>query len=119
MWRRRHRTSATIFLILGALVLWAAPGSAVVTVAGSASAAPGAIHRIEASSPSPGHATKSGHPHKEGRVAVVASVIGIIAVIAFVVALGSISVRRRTRDGPPAWMRSPRDPPDRGRGLFG
>jgi hypothetical protein len=67
----------------------------------------------------PPAAGNSGHdrPHKEGPVAVVASVIGIIVVVAFIVGLGSISVRRRTRDRPPTGA-AQGGPPERERGLF-
>jgi hypothetical protein len=105
--------------LLAGLLLWVAPGSAVIAGTASATAAPGVVHRAEASSASPTHAHRHDHAKKEGTLAVVVSVIGIIAVVAAVVALGSISARRRTRDGPPAWMRSLRDPPDRGHGPFG
>jgi hypothetical protein len=105
--------------LLVALFLWVAPASAVIAVTGSATAGPGVAHRAESSSASPNHAHRHDHPKKEGTLAVVVSVIGIIAVVAAVVALGSISARRRTRDGPPAWMRSLRSPSDREHGPFG
>jgi hypothetical protein len=105
-------------LVLAALALFVAPGSAVVAAAGSVPAVPAAVYRAEASSSPPTHATRNGHVHKEGKLAVVASVIGVIAIVVGIVALGSVSARRRTRGGPPAWMRSPRDPRDGGRGLF-
>jgi hypothetical protein len=56
---------------------------------------------------------------KEGPVAVVLSFIGVIAVVVLIVALGSVSVRRRTRDspGPGGWRE--REPPDHRRGFFG
>jgi uncharacterized membrane protein YhaH (DUF805 family) len=57
--------------------------------------------------------------HKEGPLAIVLSFIGVIAVVVFVVAFGSVSVRRRTRDNPtPGWWRG-RGPPDHRNGLFG
>jgi hypothetical protein len=56
--------------------------------------------------------------HKEGPVAVVASVIGVIAVVVFIVGLGSLSVRRRTRDRPPPRGPDQGGPPGSGRGLF-
>jgi hypothetical protein len=62
------------------------------------------------------HATDVVHGHKEGPFAVAISVIGVIVVVVLIVTLGSISVRRRTRDGPPGGRR---EPPDRRRGLFG
>jgi len=63
-----------------------------------------------------GHANDVVHGHKEGPLAVAFSVLGVIVVVVLIVTLGSISVRRRTRDGPP---RRRREPPDRRRGLFG
>jgi amino acid transporter len=60
----------------------------------------------------------SGHQHKEGPVAVVASVLGIILVVVCVVGLGSLSVRRRTRDRPPGGGAAGGGPPGRQRGLF-
>jgi hypothetical protein len=51
-------------------------------------------------------------------VAVVASVIGIVVIVAFIVGLGSISVRRRTRDRPSAGGPAQGGPPGRERGLF-
>jgi hypothetical protein len=52
--------------------------------------------------------------HKEGPVAVVASVIGVIAVVVFIVGLGSLSVRRRTRDGHRLEARTRADLPEAG-----
>jgi len=63
-----------------------------------------------------GHANAVVHGHKEGPLAVAFSVIGVIVVVVLIVALGSISVRRRTRDGPRPGRR---EPPDRRGGLFG
>ena len=63
-----------------------------------------------------GQTHTGGHGHKEGPLAVALSVIGIIVVVVTIVALGSLSVRRRTRDGPPS---GPRDPRDRPPGFFG
>ena len=72
--------------------------------------------RVEASAP----AHDSGHvrEHKEGPVAVVASVIGIIVVVVCIAGLGSLSVRRRTRDRPPAGGPTQGGPPGRERGLI-
>jgi hypothetical protein len=124
--RRRHtgarrcaRTVLPVVVGLAASLLWLAalPG----TPAQGAVNRPGPAHAqpADASGPTGAHDGVRAHAHKEGTVAVVASVIGIIAVIVLVVLLGSISVRRRTRDGPqprrPLW----RGPPDRGRGFFG
>ena len=56
--------------------------------------------------------------HKEGPVAVIVSVIGVIAVVVFIVGLGSLSVRRRTRNGPPTRNPTQGGPPGSGRGPF-
>jgi 4-amino-4-deoxy-L-arabinose transferase-like glycosyltransferase len=74
--------------------------------------------RTDASAPT--HAHDNGHDrqHKEGPVAVAASVIGIIVVVVCIVGLGSLSVRRRTRDRPPAGDQAQGGPPGRERGLF-
>ena len=48
----------------------------------------------------------------------VASVIGVIAVVVFIVGLGSLSARRRTRDGPPPAGPDQGGPPGGERGLF-
>jgi hypothetical protein len=40
------------------------------------------------------------HGHKEGPLAVAFSVLGVIVVVAFIVGLGALSIRRRSRDGP-------------------
>jgi type IV secretory pathway VirB2 component (pilin) len=64
--------------------------------------------------PDSGHASQG----QEGPVAKVASVIGIIVVVTCIVGLGSISVRRRTRDRPSAGGAAQRGPPGRERGPF-
>jgi hypothetical protein len=61
----------------------------------------------------------SGHDRKEGTAAVVVSVLGIIVVVALIVFLGSLSVRRRMRYSADAKSRSERGPPEPKRGLFG
>jgi hypothetical protein len=71
---------------------------------------------IASSGVTSGHANDVVHGHKEGPLAVALSVIGVIVIVVFIVGLGSLSVRRRTRERPPG---GPRDPPDRRRGLFG
>jgi hypothetical protein len=95
-------------------------------MAGPSSPAQGAMHAVvaahaprhEASVATPAHHSGNGHDHKEGPVAVVASVIGVIAVVVFIVGLGSLSVRRRTRNGPPSRGPDRGGPPGSGRGLF-
>jgi hypothetical protein len=59
------------------------------------------------------------HGHKQGGVAVVLSVIGLVAIIVLIVLLGSLSARRRTRDAPPGQRLRGRGPRQDGRGLFG
>jgi hypothetical protein len=57
--------------------------------------------------------------HKQGGVAVVLSVIGLVAIILLIVLLGSLSARRRTRDAPPGQRLRGKGPRQGGRGLFG
>jgi len=64
-----------------------------------------------------GHHSSPAHTHKEGTVAVVASVVGIIAVVVGIVVLGSISARRRM-GGKPITKGWPGFS-DRGKGPFG
>jgi hypothetical protein len=59
------------------------------------------------------------HGHKQGGVAVVLSVIGLVAIILLIVLLGSLSARRRTRDAPPGQRLRGKGPRQGGRGLFG
>lgn len=59
-----------------------------------------------------------GRAHKEGSLAVVASVLAVIVVVALIVGLGSLSARRRTRNGPPLSGQAPWGPPERWRGFF-
>jgi hypothetical protein len=88
--------------------------------------AQGAVHAVvaahapgaEASGGTSTHDKGHGPGHKEGPVAVVASVIGVIAVVVFIVGLGSLSVRRRTRNGPPTRGPGQGGPPGSGHGLF-
>jgi hypothetical protein len=123
--RRRHtgarrcaRTVLPAVVGLAASLLWlATPGTPAEGAVGTPR--PAQVQPADASGPAGGHDSGRGRAHKEGTVAVVASVIGIVAVIVFVVVLGSVSVRRRTRDGPPSRGPLSRGPPDRGRGLFG
>jgi uncharacterized membrane protein len=98
-------------------------GSLLWLLVGCASPAHAAIvysftaHAQLASGPMHGHYGSPVHTHKEGTVAVVASVFGIIAVVVGIVFLGSISARRRMGGKPitKGW----RGPSERGRGLFG
>ena len=55
--------------------------------------------RADASGTTSSHDQRDGrdHKHKEGAVAVVISVVGIIVVVSLIVFLGSLSVRRRMR----------------------
>jgi hypothetical protein len=58
------------------------------------------------------------HGRKEGPLAVVTSILGVVLVVVFIVALGSFSVRRRLRDTPPANHRDERGPPTLKRWWF-
>jgi hypothetical protein len=75
-------------------------------------------HGPRTDSAAPAHGSGHDRPHKEGPVAVVASVVGIILVVVCIVGLGSLSVRRRTRDRPPVGGGAQGGPPGRERGLF-
>jgi hypothetical protein len=59
------------------------------------------------------------HGHKQGGVAVVLSVIGLVAIILLIVLLGSLSARRRTRDAPLGQRPRDKGPRQGGGGLFG
>jgi hypothetical protein len=74
--------------------------------------------RAEASGSTSTNHSGHSHDHKEGPVAVVVSVIGVIAVVVFIVGLGSLSVRRRTRNGPPTRGPDRGGRPGSGRGPF-
>jgi hypothetical protein len=115
---RRRRLSAAACTALAAALLWMVialsavpptPASAI-----SRGARPEAAPTTTTLNP---NTTVKGK--KQGPVAVVLSFIGVIAVVVLIVALGSVSVRRRTRDGPgPGGWRG-REPPDHRRGFFG
>jgi hypothetical protein len=92
--------------------LWLAVGWTSPPAGGMVGAA-APVHRVMAGA-THAHAAS----HKQGTVAVVASVVGVVVVIAFLLLFGSISVRRRTRDRPRSRGDAPR-PPRPGRGLFG
>ena len=49
------------------------------------------------------------HDRKEGPLAVAFSVLGVVVVVVFVVGLGSLSARRRSRHGPHVARRGPTD----------
>jgi uncharacterized membrane protein len=74
------------------------------------------IARLVASGAAHAHSHAAGH--KQGGLAVVVSVLGLIVLIVLLVVLGSVSFRRRGRSGPRGRgdRREPRPP---GRGLFG
>jgi uncharacterized membrane protein len=61
----------------------------------------------------------SSHGHKGDRVAVIVSVVGLVAIIVLIVFLGSLSVRRRMREDPPGKGPRDRGPRRPERGLFG
>jgi hypothetical protein len=75
-------------------------------------------HGTRADVAAPAHGSGHDRQHQEGPVAKVASVLGIILVVVCIVGLGSLSVRRRTRDRPPAGGGAHGGPPGRERGLF-
>jgi hypothetical protein len=105
---------ATLFAaLLGLTPVSSAPaqGAMHASVAGQA-------RRAEAFEAASAHDRGHSRDHKEGPVAVVASIIGVIAVVVFIVGLGSLSVRRRTRNGPPTRNPTQGGPPGSGRGLF-
>jgi hypothetical protein len=122
--QRRHpvpwwpRTVLAAAIAVSASVLWLAggPGTPAQGAVHPSAAAhgPPAVASGPAQAPSKAH----GHRHKEGPVAVVASVVGVIVVVVFIVGLGSLSVRRRTRHGPSKESQAGRGPPDRWWGLF-
>jgi len=90
--------------------------------AGSAVLASGTDHRSEipTSQSTTGINGNAAVPsHKESTLAVAFSFIGVIAVLVFVVALRSASVRRRTRNDPITRGGKDRGPPDPRRGWFG
>jgi len=59
------------------------------------------------------------HGHKQGGVAVVLSVIGLVVILVLIVLLGSLSARRRTRDASPGPRLRGKGPRQDGRGLLG
>jgi hypothetical protein len=124
--RRDSRRSMLGRLFAGALIVTAASWFGLMVGLGAAPAGsavsattnhgPGTT-TTTSTTPLSGNTAVKGH--KEGPVAVVLSFIGVIAVVVLIVALGSVSVRRRTRGNPmPGWWKG-RGPPDRPNGLFG
>jgi hypothetical protein len=73
---------------------------------------------VDASGPAGTGVGGKGHAHKEGPVAVIASVLGVIAVVVLIVGLRSLSLKRRTRNGSAATDPDRGGPPGRERGLF-
>jgi hypothetical protein len=120
--RRRHdgrrplRAAITTAVALVAPLLWltvvpctAAQGAALPTTA---------VHSTTAGGAAPAHDSGHGPRQAEGPVAKAASVLGIIIIVVCIVGLGSLSVRRRTRDRPPNENPARGGPPGRERGLF-
>jgi ferric-dicitrate binding protein FerR (iron transport regulator) len=116
-WRRRSVLAAVTALCAALLWLMALP------TAPAQGATPVMVgsHPPHAGAPAAAPTSESGpgRDHKEGPGAVVASVAGVIVVVVFIVGLRSLSVRRRTRNGPPPPSASQGGPRGRGRGLFG
>jgi 4-amino-4-deoxy-L-arabinose transferase-like glycosyltransferase len=115
--RRRAVGTAGAVALLASLI-WlmtvpSTPAQGVMHIAVAAHAPP-----AEASGPTTAHRSGHSHDHKEGPVAVVVSVIGVIAVVVLIVGLGSLSVRRRTRNGTPTRGPDRGGPPGSGRGPF-
>jgi hypothetical protein len=108
--------AAVAALFASLMLLMAVPG----TPAQGAMHVVAAVHSppAEASGGTTARHSGHGHDHKEGPVAVAASVIGVIAVVVFIVGLGSLSVRRRTRNGPPSRGPGRGGPAGSGRGPF-
>ena len=114
---RRRAVTATVIVLLSPL-LWLtlvpctpAQGALRPTVAAHPP-------RADASGAAHPHVSDSTRAHKEGPVAVAASVIGIVIVVVCIVGLGSLSVRRRTRDRPPPHEGGQGGPPGRQPGPF-
>jgi hypothetical protein len=110
--RLRRAVLAMTMGVLGSL-LWSAAATASTADAAILHAA--AVHTLHADT----HPAKGGRVrgHKQGTVAVVVSVIGIIAVVVGIVFLGSTSARRRMGGRP--ITKGQRGPPGGRRGLFG
>jgi hypothetical protein len=125
-WREESRAhlSKSALLLLCASLLWIVIGLGTDPV--DAAVRPSEVdhgtqtHTLQSTTTTSINGTTAVRGHKEGTLAVVFSFIGVIAVIVLIVFLGSISVRRRTRDNP-TQVRRPwgRGPPDSRRGWFG
>jgi hypothetical protein len=120
-WSRFRRLAAGALIVASMPLLWmivglgAAPASPAVLPYATGHE-PGTTTTQSTTAYSNNTAAKG---HKGGPVAVVLSLIGVIAVVVLVVTLGSISVRRRTGGNTtPAWWRG-RGPPDQRNGPFG
>jgi hypothetical protein len=101
--RRRPWLRATVLAMVALWpMVWAIVGLERMP-AGAAPLHAVAGHQREASA-SPGLTTgQKGvavHGRKEGPLAVAFSVLGVIIVVVFIVGLGALSTRRRSRDGP-------------------
>jgi 4-amino-4-deoxy-L-arabinose transferase-like glycosyltransferase len=114
---RRRAVRATVTALLASLIWLMAVPSTPAQGATQVILAAQAPH-AEASGVASAHESGRSRDHKEGPVAVVASVVGVIAVLVFIVGLGSLSVRRRTRDRPPPRGPDQGGPRGSGRGLF-
>jgi hypothetical protein len=120
--RPRHRGPArrgvfAMVTVIFASLLWIAVVSCTPAQGAQPSTA-ALVPRLGASAPP--HTPDSGHSrkHKEGSAAVVASVLAVVVVVVVMVGLGSLSARRRTRNGPPLSGQAPWGPPERWRGFF-
>jgi hypothetical protein len=118
---RRHSrrwTNATVIVSLLAGVLWLM--SEADSAAGGAMRPSTSEHgqHADASSVARPHDYSNVHGHKEGKVAVVISVLGVIVVVVLIVFLGSLSARRRMPYRPWTKGRGDRGPPEPRRGLF-
>jgi hypothetical protein len=116
-WRRRPviaTVTALFAALLGLMAVPTAPAQGAMPVMVAATPP-----RAGAPAAAPTHDSGPARDHKEGPVAVVASVAGVIAVVVFIVGLRSLSVRRRTRNGAPPGRATQGGAPGRRRGLFG
>jgi uncharacterized membrane protein YhaH (DUF805 family) len=117
-WRLLPRRAASALIVCSASLLWMIV-SVGVTPASAAAATGHGPRTTTTQTTTPFSRNTAIRGHKEGPLAIALSIIGVIVVVALIVGLGSISVRRRTRDNPtPGWWRD-RAPPDHRKGLFG
>ena len=117
--RSRRWWNAMVIVGLMAGVLWLMTGNG--GAAGGAVRPSTSVHgsHADASSVTRSHDDSTVHGHKEGKVAVVISVLGVIVVVVLIVILGSLSARRRMPYPPWTKGRGERGPPEPRRGLFG